>query len=119
VALEAALAVPVYDYVPETAAMPYVTFGPTIETPFDAHDHIGYRLVFEVNVWTRDEPGGARGAKTGLTIASQIDAALNHVDLTTADADVFHVWVSSTDSMGDPDPQIRRIRKECRTFLQR
>jgi hypothetical protein len=112
-------AVEVYDYVPESATLPYITIGEAIETPFDAHNHIGYRLSFVLNIWTRDVAGGPRGFREGLLISHHIDEALNHVDIAVSGGRTAHVSVETTETLRDPDPQLRRVRKVCRTFLQR
>lgn len=70
----------VYDYAPENANYPYVTFGQSILTSEDAQTRNRFSVLVRLHTWSRS--GSSREAKT---IQADIYAALHNYDLPTPD----------------------------------
>lgn len=96
----------VFDHVPETAVMPYVVVGETVESPDDTLDSFGADTLVGVHVWSR-----ARGFVEGNTIAGRIMALLDrqHHVLTVQGHRVVAVRFRQEQPVKDPDPQIRHV----------
>ena len=74
--LDAALSVPVYDEVPEGAALPYVVIGDISEVGDYSHSVDGRQMTVTIHVWS-NYPGMAEAR----TIAADITAALHFQEL--------------------------------------
>ena len=70
----------VYDYPPETASYPYVTFGQIILSSEDAQTRNRFSALIRLHTW--DRSGGSRKVKN---IQGDIYAALHDYDLPTPD----------------------------------
>jgi hypothetical protein len=92
----------IYDWVPEGTATPYVVIGETIATPRNAHDRFGRRSVTTIHVWSTHH-----GFSEINTILSRITAVLDHQPLTVTGHDAVMVHHEFTQTLNDPDPEIR------------
>jgi hypothetical protein len=89
----------VYDYVPETAAYPFVTIGEAIETPDNTVSGLGRQTVITLHVWTR-----ARGHTPGLRVAARITALLDHQPLTITGSHHIATRYEFSQTLTDPEP---------------
>ncbi|KKZ72326.1 hypothetical protein VO63_19040 [Streptomyces showdoensis] len=89
----------VYDYLPETAAYPFVVVGEATGTPDNAHDRYGQETVVTIHVWSQ-----YRGYSQGLTIGARITAALDHQPLTIPGHDHIVTRWETTQTLTDPEP---------------
>ena len=77
--LDAGLSEGVYDEVPEDVVKPYVVIGESYSIPDNAHDRRRWRTVITLHVWSEQH-----GFAEAVGIADDIDALLDHTDLTVA-----------------------------------
>jgi hypothetical protein len=94
----------VYDQVPEDEVFPYVTLGPLIETPDDAHDAQGLSSTLTVDIWSK-----APGFGEAYDVFSEVDAALDRVPLAVAGFRDVRIKQAGHQAERDPDPHIRRV----------
>lgn len=94
----------VYDDVPENAAHPYVQTGEAIETPRNTVAELGSEVVVTWHVWAK-----ARGFKSGLEIANRLRVLFDHQPLVVAGHTVISVRHEMTETLRDPDPEIRHL----------
>lgn len=94
-----ALAPNVYDYVPETAAYPFVVIGEALETPANGHDRYSRETVMTLHVWSQH-----RGHSQGLTIAARITALLDHQPLTVPGLAHVVTRYEFSQTLTDPEP---------------
>lgn len=103
-ALSPVVGVPIYDYVPEGAAMPYVVIGDAWTVPADVHGLGGFTVSGDVHVWSRQ-----RGFAEATDIAALVLGVLNHQRLDVDGFGQVDVAVTGTQAMRDPDPEIRHV----------
>lgn len=110
-----ALASGVYDYVPETAAYPFVVIGEAIETPANAHDRYARETVLTLHVWSQH-----RGHSQGLTIAARITALLDHQPLTVPGLAHVVTRFEFSQTLTDPEPpgDIRHVVLRYRVITE-
>jgi hypothetical protein len=89
----------VFDFVPETAAYPYIHLGEAIESPANAHDRFGQQTVVTLHVWSK-----YRGHSQGLTIGSRITALLDHQRLTVPGFKHVVTRYEAGQPFTDPEP---------------
>lgn len=63
----------VLDYVPDSKPYPYVTFGTTVETPFDTFGKDGHSQIVTMDIWSQ-----ARGWKEANDIFSDMTTLLEN-----------------------------------------
>ncbi|MCI0687122.1 MAG: DUF3168 domain-containing protein [Sporichthyaceae bacterium] len=102
-----------YDHVPEGAAHPYWTVGEAIETPNNHHGGFGRQVLATVHVWST-----YRGYAEGLAIAARIVALLDHQPLTIAGHHTVAVRHELTQTLRDPDPDIRHMPVQFRIVTE-
>lgn len=104
--LDAGLLVPVYDFVPEAAAFPYVRLGEATEIPDHAHRAYGSETTHTLHVWTK-----AEGFASGLAIVAEMTRLLEHrqADLAVSGHRVVSIRHDMTRTMLDPNPALRHI----------
>lgn len=89
----------VFDYVPETAAYPFIVIGEAIETPDNRHGGFGRQTVVTLHVWTQH-----RGHSKGLAIAAKVTALLDHQPLTITGLDHIVTRFEFSQTLTDPEP---------------
>lgn len=94
----------IFDEVPEGQTYPYVVLGEVIATPRNAHGSFGREVVATLHVWDR-----FRGYSRGLAIMNRVVALLDHQPLTLAGHVVVSVRFEFSQTLRDPDPEIRHI----------
>ncbi|MCK9922454.1 DUF3168 domain-containing protein [Frankia sp. AgPm24] len=92
----------VYDHVPETARMPYITLGEATEIPDNAHDRFGRQTTVTLHIWTT-----ARGYAEGGRIADRTVALLDHRRLTIPGRRWISTRLEMVQALPDPDPRVR------------
>jgi hypothetical protein len=104
--LSAELSVPVYDFIPEDAAFPYVVLGECTELPDNDHGQYGSEVTYTFHVWTE-----AEGYASGLEIVDEISRILDHQkqNLSPTGHLVVSIRRSLTRTMRDPNPRLRHI----------
>lgn len=107
--LSGALSVPVHDGPPEGSTYPYVVLGEVVETPRNAHDRYGAEVLATLHVWSQSD-----GYKEGLAIAADLRAALDHQQLVVAGHHIVSVRHEQTQTLRDPDPELRHVPVEFR-----
>lgn len=103
-ALTAGLGVVVYDYVPTTATMPYVTIGTAWTTFADSQDVAGFIAATQIDVWSR-----FHGFSEASTIAGTITDLLHRVSLSVTGFDDVKLLLTGRHNLADPDPQVRHV----------
>ncbi|WP_240802402.1 DUF3168 domain-containing protein [Streptomyces sp. A0642] len=105
----------VYDYVPETAAYPFVVIGEAIETPANAHDRFRRETVMTLHVWSQH-----RGHSQGLGIAARITALLDHQPLTIPGLAHVVTRYEFSQTLTDPEPpgDIRHVVLRYRVITE-
>ncbi len=99
-----ALVTGVLDDVVESQAHPYVVLGEAIETPDNAHNRFGRQVVATLHVWSR-----FRGFSQALAIAGRLVELLDHQPMTLTGHVVVSVRHEFTQTLRDPDPEIRHV----------
>ncbi|GGZ28018.1 DUF3168 domain-containing protein [Streptomyces nitrosporeus] len=94
-----ALATGVYDYVPETAAYPYIVIGEATEIPRNSHDRFGWETVPTLHVWDQ-----YRGYARVLRIGSRIGEVLDHQALTIPGYNLVEIRFEFSQTLTDPEP---------------
>ena len=89
----------VFDYVPETAAYPFIVIGEAIETPDNRLGGFGRQTVVTLHVWTQH-----RGHSKGLAIAAKVTALLDHQPLTITGLDHIVTRFEFSQTLTDPEP---------------
>lgn len=92
------LSTPVYDGVPQGAALPYITLDTSISGSVNhLVERVDERFVF-LTIWSE-----ARGQEEVLRIAGDIDAALDGADLSLDTGSVVSVQVDRISTRRDAD----------------
>jgi hypothetical protein len=94
----------VYDYVPEPASGPYVTWGTAWLAERDALNGTADRVWFQLDVWSEE-----RGYREAVQVARKIVQRLHHAQLIMPGYDVVHVLREQVHTTRDPDGQHRRV----------
>lgn len=92
----------VYDSIPETATLPYVTVGEDVITEADTADTLGVLASITVHVWT-DTGGGKRGRSQAKQIQGAIYNALHRANLTAEGYRIFASDFVNSQSFKDAD----------------
>lgn len=101
--LTTTLGASVYDFVPDSAAFPYVTIGDVTEAPNDTMGRTGRDLTITVHAWSQ----GEQGMETVQKIADRVDDLLDRWSPTVTG------WTAATmlreffETMRDPDALTR------------
>jgi peptidoglycan/xylan/chitin deacetylase (PgdA/CDA1 family) len=103
----------VYDYVPETAAMPYITVGEATETSDNTHNTFGHQTTVTLHIWTRQ-----RGHKQGLELLQQVKKVLDRQPLDIDGRHTVLIRHEFTQTLRDPDPEVRHIPARFRVITQ-
>lgn len=111
--LNGAVAVDVYDHVPEPAEYPYVLLGDIGEAPSEAHDRGGVEATVTVHVYTR-----YRGYQQGAQILARVHQLLHRQPLAVAGHRNVSVAQQQYQHMRDPDPEIRHAWARYRIWLE-
>lgn len=115
VALNGEISAAVYDNVPENVTKPWVTIGEATGTPDNWHGGFGWDILATVHVWTK-----SRGFKSGLDIAAEIIAILDHkLDALAMPSSwsVVSIRMVQVQTMRDPDPEIRHVPVQFRIVI--
>lgn len=94
----------VYDQPPEEAQHPYVDLGQGIETPRNTLAEAGAEAVQTLHVWSRQ-----RNFAEGLQIVGRLRELFDHQPLTVAGHHLVSVRHEMTQTLRDPDPEIRHL----------
>ena len=103
----------VYDHVPETAGFPYITVGEATETSDNTHNTFGHQTTVTLHIWTRQ-----RGHKQGLELLQSVKAALDRQPLTVDGRHTVLIRHEFTQTLRDPDPEVRHIPARFRVITQ-
>lgn len=106
---------PVYDYVPESAPVDYVTLGESFSTPDNDHSVFRWQIVHTLHVWSR-----SRGWKRPQQIATDISEALDH-QRSQLDFPGYHcvsIRLEQVLTLRDPDPEIRHVPVQFRITME-
>lgn len=97
--------VPVFDFVPEGQALPYIVISEAFQTPWDDKLFPGYSLTLTINVFS-----GYSGNKEVNAIASQVLQALTKtkLDVTASGYCVVQQRPGNIQSIPEPDGLVRR-----------
>jgi hypothetical protein len=76
-ALSGVISVPVYDFVPQDTAYPYVTIGDDTNLPWDTFTETGLESTLTIHTWTR-----TRGRKDNKEIQGEVYGLLHRAELT-------------------------------------
>lgn len=98
-ALKTVLTVPVYDDVPPTNPLKFVTVDPGTATPSDAKDIDGQEIVVQVHQWDSDQ----RNRAGILALQETIYGALHNAQLTIANFGLTYIWYEFSTSFLDED----------------
>ncbi len=108
------LSVPVYDYVPEGAAYPYVRVGEASQTPDNTLKGYGRETVHTVHVWTK-----FRGFSQASTIENEVISALdNHCLVLPEPWHHVSTVYELSQTLYDPDPELRHVPIQFRVRTQ-
>lgn len=102
----------VFDEVPETVTMPYVTLGMTQEVPDDGHDRQGLETTLTVNIWSR-----YRGYKEAAEILRELDRLLDRAPLAVDGFTDVSIANTNHQFMRDPDPEVRHAVVTYRVWM--
>ena len=102
----------VHDEVPENAPFPYVVVGDVTEVPDDAHDRQGLTTTIILHIWSR-----YRGFKQALEILGHVDRVLDREPLTVSGFEDVSIAREFSQTLRDPDPEIRHIPVRFRVWL--
>lgn len=114
-ALSGNISAAVYDNVPENVSKPWVTIGEATGVPDNWHGAFGWDVSATVHVWTK-----SRGYKSGLDIAAEIIAILDHkIESLAMPASwsVVSIRFQQLQTMRDPDPEIRHVPVQFRIVI--
>lgn len=111
--LSAALSAPVYDEVPEGAALPYVVIGDISEVGDYSHSTDGRQLLVTVHVWS-SYPGMTEARQ----IAGDVIAALHFQELTVAGYRPVPFVLEFYDVLRDPGGTIRHAVIRFRAWMR-
>ncbi|MBD9731181.1 DUF3168 domain-containing protein [Streptomyces sp. H28] len=89
----------VYDYVPETAAYPFVVIGEALETPDNRHGGFGRQTVITLHVWSRYQ-----GYAQVLRIGARVTELLDHQPLTIPGLSWIATRFEFSQTLTDPEP---------------
>lgn len=103
----------VYDHVPETAGFPYITVGEATETSDNTHTTFGHQTTVTLHIWTRQ-----RGHKQGLELLQSVKAALDRQPLEVDGRHTVLIRHEFTQTLRDPDPEVRHIPARFRVITQ-
>lgn len=92
----------VFDFVPEGQQKPYVVVGEAYATPRNSQDRYGRRNTETIHVWSDH-----LGYSEVNTIMDRIVELLDHQSLTVTDHDVVLANLDFSQTLDDPDPDIR------------
>lgn len=110
-----ALVTGVFDFVPETAAYPYIVIGEAVETPDNRHGGFGRQTVVMLHIWSQ-----YRGYSQALGILAQVTGLLDHQPL--AVTGLRHIATRSefSQTLTDPEPpgDIRHVVARYRVITE-
>jgi Protein of unknown function (DUF3168) len=101
---EALHPVKVFDYVPESAALPYVTWGTAWLSERDTLNGCADRVWFQIDIWST-----YRGFAEGAGIAQQVVRRLHHAVMYLDGYSPIHMLREQSHQSRDPDGIHRRI----------
>ncbi|MGI5347046.1 DUF3168 domain-containing protein [Streptomyces sp. CA-250714] len=104
----------VFDAVPDGQAYPYVSLGPVIEVPDDAHDRQGLSSLVYVHVWSKQS-----GSREASAIFAEVDAALDRQPLVVPGYTDITIKNKQHEAIRDPDPEIRHISAQYSVRMTR
>ena len=96
--LETAIATPVYDYVPQGAAFPFVVVGDATANEWGAGDLRGEQHGLSVHIWSRYQ-----GRMEMKLLMGEIKAALDSVALALSGHHLVDLRFVFADEFPDPD----------------
>lgn len=100
--LQPELSCPVYDDVPQHAAMPYVVIGEDSFESDDTDDSRGGEATCEIHIWS-----DYAGRKQGKEIADDVYEALHQTELNVDGYSLAVALWESSDSLDDADGVVR------------
>ncbi|MDX3235652.1 DUF3168 domain-containing protein [Streptomyces sp. ME03-5709C] len=89
----------VYDYVPETAAYPFVVIGEETEIPDNRHRGFGRQTAVTLHVFSQ-----YRGYRQVLQLGSLVTALLDHQPLTIEGLNHVATRFEFSQTLTDPEP---------------
>lgn len=104
----------IYDRVPENAAFPYVSYGPTDDTSADADCITGFDIFVQLDVWSR-----AVGLPECKRIADAVRVALHDSDLPLPTNALVFLEHRQTRVFRDPDGLTNHAALSFEAFIER
>ena len=87
----------------DSSFYPFISFGPSIDTPFDTKGSLGSESLLQINVWSRS--GGYLQVKS---ITNMVVDLLHRTEYTIAGASLISSGVESVEFGIDQDGETRR-----------
>jgi hypothetical protein len=94
----------IFDEVPEGQQKPYVVLGEAFETPRNNHGQFGRTTVASLHIWSSHA-----GFSEALNIQNSIMELFDHQPLTVDGQHVVAVRYEFSQTLRDPDPDIRHV----------
>lgn len=94
----------VFDHVPEAQQKPYVTLGEAIATPRNNHGQFGQETVETLHIWSEQH-----GMTEALELEDILIELFDHQPLTVAGHRTVSVRFEFSQTLRDPDPNIRHV----------
>lgn len=91
----------IYDSVPGTAVMPYVTVGEDVHTAWDTYDTVGSMVSITIHVWA--DSSGGRGRKQVKDIQGAIYNALHRARITGTEFKFVSITFENSQTFMDED----------------
>lgn len=101
----------VYDHVPESAALPYVTIGEFTVTPTGAHDRFGSRATVTLHAWST-----YHGRQEITAIVGHLVRLFDHQPLDVDGAHTVYVHHEQTVTLTEQNNDIRHAA--CRFAIE-
>lgn len=96
--LNGVISVPVYDFVPQDTAYPYVTIGDDTAVAWDTFTETGLEATLTIHTWTRD-----RGRKATKDIQKEIYDILHRATFGVSGGDMVGIDFEFSETLLDPD----------------
>lgn len=113
--LQPELSCPVYDDVPQHAAMPYVVIGEDSFASDDTDDSRGGEATCEIHIWSDGRKDAGR--KKSKQIADEVYELLHQTELNVDGYSLAVALWESSDSLDDADGIVRDALETYRVIL--
>jgi hypothetical protein len=104
----------IYDAVPDNAAFPYISMGPSDELSDDADCIEGYDITIQIDVWSRGV-----GSVEAKRIAAAVREVLHDYDMPIVDNALVYFRHRTTRIFRDPDGLTSHAAMEFEAFAEK